>query len=311
MLNEIDLSRADLNLLVLFEAVMEARHVGRAAARLNLSASAVSHGLGRLRGMLNDPLFLKHPKGVVPTARALELAPAIAEILASVRAVVGAAERFDPARSRRRVVLGAPDAVADVVLPPLLDVLCRTAPNIDLSVRALMPQTALVDLDARRIDLAVQPIDFAPPRFEAASLYVEEFVIAMRLGHPLGRQPTLEAYCAASHVLVSLAGDPHGNVDAALAELGRVRRVAATVPHFLSALTLVAESDLVAAVPHRHAQKYAPRLGVWLVPPPRPLAPLGRSAISALATRSAMADAGVAWLFGTLVEACRGGGSRS
>ena len=73
MLNQIDLSRADLNLLVLFEAVLEERHVGRAAARLNLSASAVSHGLGRLRQFLNDPLFLRTPKGVVPTARGMEL----------------------------------------------------------------------------------------------------------------------------------------------------------------------------------------------------------------------------------------------
>ncbi len=70
MLNKIDLARADLNLLVLFQTIMEERHVGRSAARLNLSASAVSHGLGRLRRLLGDPLFLKTPRGVVPTDRA-------------------------------------------------------------------------------------------------------------------------------------------------------------------------------------------------------------------------------------------------
>lgn len=80
MLNEIDLSRADLNLLVLYEMVLEERNVGRAAERLNLSASAVSHGLGRLRRLLNDPLFLKTPKGVVPTERARALAAPIADI---------------------------------------------------------------------------------------------------------------------------------------------------------------------------------------------------------------------------------------
>ncbi len=74
MLNEIDLSRADLNLLVLFETVLKTRHVGRAAEKLNLSPSAVSHGLGRLRQLLNDPQFLRTPKGVVPTERANELA---------------------------------------------------------------------------------------------------------------------------------------------------------------------------------------------------------------------------------------------
>ena len=80
MLNCVDLSRLDLNLLVLFEIVLEEGHVGRAAARLNLTPSAVSHGLGRLRRLLNDPLFLKTPKGVVPTARAAEIAAPIAEV---------------------------------------------------------------------------------------------------------------------------------------------------------------------------------------------------------------------------------------
>lgn len=109
MLNEIDLSRADLNLLVLFETVFDERNVGRAAERLNLSASAVSHGLGRLRRLLNDPLFLKTPKGVVPTERAKELEAPIRDVLARVRTVISTAEPFDPARSRRRFTIGTAD----------------------------------------------------------------------------------------------------------------------------------------------------------------------------------------------------------
>src|SRR5688500_2699385 len=118
MLNEIDLSRTDLNLLVLFEVVLGERHVGRAAERLNLSPSAVSHGLGRLRRLLNDPLFLRTPKGVVPTARALALAEPIAEALARVRGIVATAAPFDPATSARRFRIGAPDGVSGVFLPP-------------------------------------------------------------------------------------------------------------------------------------------------------------------------------------------------
>jgi DNA-binding transcriptional LysR family regulator len=82
MLNEINLTRVDLNLLVLFEAVFRERHVARTAARLNLTPSAVSHGLSRLRLLLNDPLFLRTPKGVMPTARAIDLAEPIADTLA-------------------------------------------------------------------------------------------------------------------------------------------------------------------------------------------------------------------------------------
>src|SRR5262245_37294603 len=130
MLNEIDLSRADLNLLVLFETVLAEGHVGRAADKLSLSASAVSHGLGRLRKLLNDPLFLRTPKGVVPTARATALAEPVADILARVRNVVATAEPFDPRRSTRRFVLGAPDGALAVFLPQLLAALNQSAPGI-------------------------------------------------------------------------------------------------------------------------------------------------------------------------------------
>ena len=139
MLNEIDLSRADLNLLVLFETVLAERHVGHAADKLNLTASAVSHGLGRLRKLLNDPLFLRTPKGVVPTARAIELAEPVADILARIRNVVATAEPFDPATSTRRFLLGAPDGASAVFLMQLLNALNRSAPRVDIGLQQLMP----------------------------------------------------------------------------------------------------------------------------------------------------------------------------
>src|SRR3712207_1803074 len=108
MLNQTHLHRIDLNLLVLFQAALEELHVGRAAARLHLSSSAVSHGLTRLRRLLNDPLFLRTPKGVVPTTRANELAGPIADILARVSHVVTSAAPFDAASSTRRFTIGAP-----------------------------------------------------------------------------------------------------------------------------------------------------------------------------------------------------------
>src|SRR5262245_30758960 len=120
MLNKIDFSRADLNLFALFEVVLEGRHVGRAADRLRLSPSPFSHGLCRRRRMLNDPLFLRTPKCVVPTARATELAGPIAEVLARVRSVIATAAPFDPSTSTRRFAIGAPDGISAVVLHPLL-----------------------------------------------------------------------------------------------------------------------------------------------------------------------------------------------
>jgi DNA-binding transcriptional LysR family regulator len=308
MLHEINLSQIDLNLLVLFDEIMRERHIARTAAHLHLSPSAVSHGLARLRRVLHDPLFLKHPKGVVPTDRASELAVPIAEILERIRGIVANAEGFDPKRSTRRFTIGAPDAVFAVLLPPLLAELAKVGPHVDLSVRTTLPQSALADLDARRADLVIQPFDEVPPRFHSVRLYEEEFAIAMRKGHPLGSRLTLDRYCEANHVLVSMTGDPYGNVDARLKKLGRVRRVAATVPNFLFALAVVGETDLIAAMP-RHAQRYAKRFDVVLVNPPAPLAPLSHSAIQVVATRAAMGDPGISWLLGVLT-ACMSQGHR-
>ncbi len=304
MLHEIDLSRIDLNLLVLFEAVLQERHVGRAAARLNLSPSAVSHGLGRLRRLLDDPLFLRNPKGVVPTAAAEALAEPVAEILRRVRQVLAGSGRFEPATSTRRFVIGAPDGISTVILPPLLAKIGRVAPGIDLVVRQAMHPfgAALADLDARRLDLAILPTDAIPDRFAARPVYAEEFVMVMRRGHALGPAPTLSAYCAASHVLVSQSGDVQGYVDAALAEQGLRRRVALAVPNFLLSLAVVGQTDFVAALPRQLVAAYGRRFGVVAAEVPLTLR---RFPVQAIVPKVALLDAGITWLL-ALIE--RGGG---
>lgn len=298
MLNEIDLSRTDLNLLVLFEAVFRTRHVGRAAEQLDLSASAISHGLGRLRRLLHDPLFLKHPKGMVPTERAEALAGRIAEILRLTREVIAEAEPFDPARSDRRFTIGMTDGIAALALPPLLAAARRAAPRVDIRVRHLMPAETAAALDLRQVDVAAVPaIGDLPARFAARALYEEEFVLAMREGHALGAAPTLEAYCAAQHLVVSPTGDAHGLVDTMLEARGLSRRVALTVPSFLLGLAALAETDLVAAMPKGQIDVHARRFGV--VSAPLPLS-LGRFAVRAVIPRAGAADAGLAWLLGLL-----------
>lgn len=308
MMHEIDLSRADLNLLVLFETVLEERHVGRAAHRLSLSPSAVSHGLGRLRRLLDDPLFLKTPRGVVPTDRALQLAGPIAEALARVRDVLGSAAPFDPATSRRRFVLGAPDGVSLVVVPPLLQRLRAAAPHVDIAVRQLLPldgemdpvrawRGAFDDLETRAVDVAVAPLDDIPPRFHRRLLFEEDFVVAARRGRLAGPRLDLDAYCAQPHLMVSATGDPRGFVDAALAREGRSRRVALTAPNFMAALALVADTDLICAMPRRFVAAYGPRLGVEALEPPFPF---GQSRLNAIALAPALADAGLAWLLDQL-----------
>ena len=310
MLNSIDLARADLNLLVLFEVVLEERHVGRAAERLRLTPSAISHGLGRLRRLLNDPLFLRTPKGVMPTARATELAAPIAEVLARVRSVIGTAAPFDPATSTRRFAIGAPDGASAVFLPPLLAELQATAPGIDVVVRELLPvpgemsperawRSAFADLEARALDIAIVPSDAIPVRFFRQAFYEEDFVVAMRAGHPFAVDPSLDRYCEMQHLVVSLTGDGYGFVDRVLAEQGRSRRIALTVPSFMFALAVIAESGLISALPRRFVALHAARFGVIGIEAPLPL---GRFRLNATTPEVAMMDKGLAWLFGVLAR---------
>jgi DNA-binding transcriptional LysR family regulator len=304
MLNKTNLARIDLNLLVLFEAVLEERHVGRAAARMYISPSAVSHGLGRLRRLMNDPLFLRQPKGVVPTERARQLAAPVADILERTRQVVANAGKFDPATSARRFLIGAPDAVSAVLLPSLLTELRRDAPGIDLGVRNLVGrfESALDELDQRAIDVALLPLADIPARFVTRTLYDEDFVIVRRAGHPIGKRLTLARYCAAPHLVVSVSGDPHGMVDKHLAERGMKRRVMLTVSNFAQALAIVAESDLVAAMPRRFVTRYAKRFQVVCSEPP---APFLTAPIRAIAPQVATMDGGLAWLLGLLERAAK------
>jgi DNA-binding transcriptional LysR family regulator len=318
MLNEIDLSRADLNLLVLFETVLAERHVGRAADKLNLTASAVSHGLGRLRKLLNDPLFLRTPKGVVPTARAVELAEPVADILARVRNVVATAEPFDPAKSTRRFMIGAPDGAAAVFLMQLLAALNQSAPRVDIGLQQLLPpKTArsierawdetLANLEARELDIAIIPIDAVPARFVGRILFEEDFVAVTRPGHAFARNSTIDRYCESTHLLVSSSGDANGFFDLVLAGQGRSRRVAVTVPNFMMALAVVAESEMVASLPRRLVAMHAARFGV--VASELPFS-YPHSTVRAVATKAAMMDAGIAWLVDTLEHASQASRTR-
>lgn len=302
MLNKLNLARADLNLLVLFEAVYEELHVGRAASRMHISASAVSHGLGRLRKLMQDPLFLRHPKGVVPTDRARQLAGPVAEVLERARLVMSQAEAFDPAKSSRRFVIAAPDATSAVVLPPLMARIRREAPGVDLGVLNWVGrfEEALAELDGKKMDVALLPLPKVPARFTSRHLFDEDFVLVARHGHPLSKKMSLAAYAAAPHLMVSVTGDPSGMVDVILAKKKLTRRVVLTVSNFLQSLALLEESDLVAAMPRHFVAKHAPNYKVATFEPPLELM---SSPILAVAPQVATRDSGLLWLLDLLQQA--------
>lgn len=296
-MNETNLARADLNLLLLFEVVLQERHVGRAAKKLSLTSSAVSHGLNRLRQLLNDPLFLKTPKGVVPTERALTLAEPIAGVLAGARRVVATAQPFDPRLSKRRFTIGMPDSMAAILLSPLLAEIRRLGPNIDVTVRQLLHEQAIAELDARTVDVAIMLTREIPKRFVDHVLLESEFLIATRAKHPFVRDPSLERFCEMPHVVISPTGDAHTFIDDTLAAMGRSRRVAATVPNFMLACALVAETDLITTLSKAFLARHGARFGVVGTQSP---VPMRRFQARAVVPRVALTDAGLEWLFNLL-----------
>ncbi len=237
-MREINLERFDLNLLVVFDTLMRERHVGRAGEALGLTQPAVSHALTRLRHLLDDPLFVKHAKGMRPTPRAEALADTVASALRTLRQALNKEQAFDPATAKRTISIGGSDYVDFTLMPRLLPIVREAAPGFDLRLRSVNSQTVLQELRRHELDIAIGPTTFAPEGVKLTPLFTERFVLIARQGHPaLHGTLTPKAFAGLQHLLVSQKGDPTGIVDDVLREAGLSRRVAVTVPHFLPRLS--------------------------------------------------------------------------
>jgi DNA-binding transcriptional LysR family regulator len=262
-----DLRRLDLNLLVVFDAVMGERSVTRAAQRVFLTQSAVSSALGRLRHQLGDELFIRGPGKLRPTPRALELEEPIRALLAELQQVLAPAS-FDPATERRRFTIATNDYFTAVVGPPLAQRLAREAPGVDLSIVPTAGRP-LEMLDAREADLVCTSWSRLPERFSIETLVEDDYVCVVRKDHPFARKaPTLAQFARAKHLLVSPRGDARGFVDERLAEKGMTRRIFMTVNHFAAAPQIVAETDAVLTVPSLIARRFAPTRTTATIPCP-------------------------------------------
>jgi DNA-binding transcriptional LysR family regulator len=257
----LDLTRFDLNLLVVLEALWAERHVGRAAARLHLSQSATSHALSRLRDAFDDQLFIRHPRGIEPTPLAIELMPRVAEVLESVRHVVSPRGPFDPGRFQGVLSVAATDHAVLTVIAPVLAKIQAAAPNAVLTLRPADAESALRMLDSGDLDIVLGAGSFfqIPQRFDCRLVHKERFVGIACKGHPAlvkrGKKllMTLDDFTRLPHILVSPRGDTRGVVDDALEALGRSRKVYATCPSFLAVPFMVGVSQSISVVAERVA----------------------------------------------------------
>ncbi len=256
-------SNLDLNLLRVFDAVMTEQNLTRAASRLSMTQPAVSNALRRLREALGDELLIRTAHGVKPTPRAETLWPAVRRALNELAEAIAPEGNFDISQATNTFRLAMADATAALWLPALVRSIEREAPGLTIRMVPLTTREPRPMLLRGDIDMAVgffpgvsaqlagsQAASVSPIRHE--QLYSGNYVCVMRKNHPLANSElTLDAYCAAKHLLVSFSGRAHGLIDEALARLGRERRILLTVNQFFTAGRVVATSDLITVLP-RH-----------------------------------------------------------
>jgi DNA-binding transcriptional LysR family regulator len=272
----ISLNRLDLNLLRVFNAVMEERSVLRASQRICLSQSAVSHALARLREVLGDELFIRTATGMQPTARARTMAPLISEAWKSLEAAIGLPE-FEPRKSTKRFTIAVTDFVTAVMIPHLLGLLRCEAPFVDIVIRSDSQIDLTEHIDLGRVDAAIGTFAEPPPRFRSSSLFAYDDVLIASAAQALGKM-SIEKLSAMSIVVISLHGGQDGIVDRCASARGLVRRsemydrtalenavsswersprIAVYLPHFLALPSLLEDSHLTAIVPRPLARSLA------------------------------------------------------
>jgi DNA-binding transcriptional LysR family regulator len=296
----------DLNLLRVFEALYELRSVTRAAERLGRTQSAVSHALGRLRQAVGDPLFVRHPDGLQPTALATDIAPAVREGLEQLRVALSPGS-FDPATAMRRFRMTTGVYFSALLMPELIARIRTKAPTVSLAVGA-PGSDLLASLDSGTTDLALGAFGKAPARLQRQVLFEEELVWIARAGSPVARDPDRLSSIPAAQRLSVVVGRPYPGHGGFTWENGLERLVLASgqidepngiepagtvsVHDSLTAMATVAATDLIAVVPRRLALKgfAGCRIAILDVPP------VSRVEMAMLWHSRLMGDHGLEWL---------------
>jgi len=259
----------DLNLLHVFYAVFETKNVSLAADRLQLSQSAASHAISRLRKQLGDPLFVRTAGGMQATPFAEQLARPIGEALDSLRNSVRSAREFEPASSDRRFKIYLSDIGQVLFLPGLLGYLQRHAPGATLKVPPVPVRDAHLALESGEVDLAVGHFNTLVAGFHQKKLFRERYVCVVRSGHPnFGEGMSLEAFEASDHAVADSSGMAHDLLERVL-ERHRVRRqLRLVVPEFMVLPLIIENSDLLVIMPSRLAEQFSRLISLEILPLP-------------------------------------------
>lgn len=258
-MKSINLAAIDLNLLVTFEAMLEYKSVTVAAEQLQIGQPAMSAALNRLRILFEDQLFVRLGRQMQPTLKAQMIAPGILAALEQIRQTVASSQTFEPTSSNQTFALGTSDYISFVLVPSLLELSSQTAPLLNFRMIGFDKDSVGDLLEQGAINVALGVFPHPPRQTLCQELFEERFIGIARQDHPALKDGKidLDTFVSLNHALATLRRDTVGEIDKALWELNLKRRITLTTPHLLFLPFVIAESDLVAAIPHRIALRLA------------------------------------------------------
>ena len=260
-----NLRQIDLNLLVIFDALMREKSVTRAALHIGVTQPAVSNALNRLRHLFKDELLVRTPAGMEPTQRAEELGPAVDQILRAVNGLVDNPHAFDPRTADLTFHIRLSDVLAFLLLPQLAHSIAADAPAVHVETVHLSPHRTVEALESGAIDLAISTGLHGSSAVREQPLFDDRLVCLSRAGHPrVAANPGLEDFLAARHIRVAQSPVDDRLVDNWLTTHGHRRQISLTVPHWLSVPHVVRETNLIAVMSQRAAERFAQDPGIQL-----------------------------------------------
>lgn len=264
------LRKLDLNLLVVFDALMRERSVSRAAQRCFLSQPAMSNALKRLREMLDDPLLVRTANGMRPSPRAEALEAPIRSLLNQLGSQLQPPDSFDAATTSRRFCIALTSYGENLVLPKMSQVFSEQAPNAHLEIKRLGESLPIEELESGDTDLVLGVKAYLPPlkQLESTLFLSERMVCLARKKQRRSASLSLDAYLAHRHIYPSPLGVKNNIVDSWLEQQGVARDIAISTHSYLVAARIAAESDYLLSLPYRIAEQLKQFLPLSILEPP-------------------------------------------
>lgn len=261
--------KLEVTQLRLLEALASHGNISDAAEAVELSQSAASHSLARLRTLLDDPLFVRTSRGMEPTPYGSKVCAAVSVALIALRDGIKPLEPFDPAHSKRTFKLYVSDIGQTVFLPRLLSKLQDVAPSVTINIRPVPLRDQEAALESGEIDLAVGHFTSLVAGFYQRRLFRERYVCVARVAHPrFADGMSKEAYVQTQHAIADASGMSHELLEQALRKRQLTRNIALRVPQFMVLPFIIESSDLVVTMPSLLAEQFAKLIRIQVMPLP-------------------------------------------